>query len=397
MACRSTAAHHSLRLVAAGAVPLMAVLAAGAASSVRADDASTEYLVFVGTYTGGASEGIYSFRFNAETGECGDVQLAAEVTNPSFLALHPNGELLYAVNEVETNDGQKGGAVAAFRIDRDGGKLELLNQSSTIGAGPCHLVVDSTGRFVLVANYGGGSVASLPIGEDGRVGKAVSFIQHTGSSVNPQRQQAPHAHSINLDAANRFAMAADLGLDKVFVYRFDEQTGELSLNDPPAAEVEPGSGPRHFAFHPSGKFAYVINEMLLTVTAFEYNPEQGRLNPIQVISTLPRDVQDGDSTAEVLVHPSGKFLYGSNRGHDSLAIFRIDEETGKLSVVGHQSTEGKTPRNFFIDPSGRWLFAENQGSDTVVLFEVNQETGELTKTGTMLEVGAPVCIRMLPL
>lgn len=397
MACRSTAVHHSLRLVAAGTVPLMAVLAAGAAGGVRADDAATEYLVFVGTYTGGASEGIYSFRFNAETGECGDVQLAAAVTNPSFLSLHPNGELLYAVNEVETNDGKKGGAVAAFKIDREAGTLELLNQSSTIGAGPCHLVVDSTGRFVLVANYGGGSVASLPIGEDGRVGEAVSFIQHTGSSVNPQRQQAPHAHSINLDAANRFAMAADLGLDKVFVYRFDEKTGELSLNDPPAAEVEPGSGPRHFAFHPSGKFAYVINEMLLTVTAFEYDAEQGRLNPTQVISTLPRDVQDGDSTAEVLVHPSGKFLYGSNRGHDSLAIFRIDEETGKLSVVGHQSTAGKTPRNFFIDPSGRWLFAENQGSDTVVQFEINQETGELTNTGTVLEVGAPVCIRMLPL
>lgn len=396
MACRTMAGQHSLRLVAAGAVPLMALLAAGGLSGVRADDAATDYLVFVGTYTGATSEGIYSFRFNAETGECGEVQLAAEVTNPSFLALHPNGELLYAVNEVADSDGRKGGAVAAFRIDRRSGKLELLNQSSTIGAGPCHLVVDATGSYVLVANYGGGSVACLPIGDDGRVGEAVSFIQHTGSSVNPQRQQGPHAHSINLDAANRFAMAADLGLDKVFVYRFDEQTGELALNDPPAAEVEPGSGPRHFAFHPSGKFAYVINEMLLTVTAFEYDADQGRLNPIQIITTLPRDVEDGDSTAEVLVHPSGKFLYGSNRGHDSIAIFRIDEETGKLTAVGHQSTEGKTPRNFYIDPSGRWLFAENQGSDTIVLFEIDQESGELAATGTVLEVGAPVCIRMLP-
>jgi 6-phosphogluconolactonase len=365
------------------------------ANAVMAADKPQKFWAFVGTYTDGDSEGIYSFRFDAETGKAGDVQLAAEVTNPSFLAIRPDGEYLYAVNEVASSDGKSGGAVAAFRIDRSSGRLKLLNQASTVGAGPCHLVVDQTGRFVLVANYGGGSVASLPIGDDGRIGEAVCFIQHEGSGANPQRQEAPHAHSINLDAANRFAMAADLGLDKVLVYRFDEASGELTPNDPPAAEVAPGSGPRHFAFHPGGEFAYVINEMLLTVTAFSYDAAQGRLSDIQTITTLPRAVQAGDSTAEVLAHPSGKFLYGSNRGHDSIAIFRIDEETGKLTAVGHQPTQGKTPRNFYIDPTGAFLLAENQGSGTIVIFRIDQETGELTATGDTLKVGSPVCIRML--
>jgi 6-phosphogluconolactonase len=366
-----------------------------AATPLKAADEPHEFWAFVGTYTNGDSQGIYSFRFDAHTGKAGDVQLAAKVTNPSFLAIRPDGEFLYAVNEVATSDGKSGGAVAAFKIDRRSGRLELLNQASTVGAGPCHLVVDRTGRFVLVANYGGGSVASLPIGEDGRIGEAVCFIQHEGSGTNPQRQDGPHAHSINLDAANRFAMAADLGLDRVFVYRFDEASGELAPNDPPAAEVAPGSGPRHFAFHPDGEHAYVINEMLLTVTAFDYDAAHGRLSEIQTITTLPRPVQAGDSTAEVVAHPSGKFLYGSNRGHDSIAIFRIDEETGKLTTVGHQPTEGHTPRNFFIDPTGAYLLAENQGSGTIVIFRIDQETGELTATGDTLKVGSPVCIRML--
>ena len=366
-----------------------------AAAPIQADDEPHEFWAFVGTYTDGDSQGIYSFRFDARTGKAGDVQLAAEVTNPSFVAIRPDGEFLYAVNEVETNNGQSGGAVAAFRIDRKSGRLELLNQASTVGAGPCHLTVDKTGRFVLVANYGGGSVASLPIADDGRIGEAVCFIQHEGSSVDQQRQEGPHAHSINLDAGNRYAMAADLGLDKVFVYRFDEASGQLTPNDPPAAEIAPGSGPRHFAFHPNGKFAYVINEMLLTVTAFDYDAAHGRLSTIQTITTLPRPAQAGDSTAEVVAHPSGKFLYGSNRGHDSIAIFRIDEETGKLTAAGHQSTQGKTPRNFYIDPTGAFLLAENQGSGTIVIFRINQDTGKLAATGDTLKVGSPVCIRML--
>lgn len=368
-----------------------------AAAPLNAAGEPHEFWAFVGTYTDGDSQGIYSFRFDARTGKAGDVQLAAEVTNPSFVAIRPDGKFLYAVNEVAASEGKSGGAVAAFRIDAASGRLELLNQASTVGAGPCHLVVDKTGRFVLVANYGGGSVACLPIADDGRIGEAVSFIQHEGSSVDKQRQEGPHAHSINLDAANRFALAADLGLDKVLVYRFDEASGRLTPNDPPAADVAPGSGPRHFAFHPNGKFAYVINEMLLTVTAFNYDAAQGRLSEIQTITTLPRPVQAGDSTAEVVAHPSGKFLYGSNRGHDSIAIFQIDEKTGKLTAAGHQPTQGKTPRNFYIDPTGAYLLAENQGSGTIVIFRINQETGALQATGDALQVGSPVCIRMLPI
>jgi 6-phosphogluconolactonase len=392
MSSNSSARPFAARLFA-GTIPLMAALIA--ADSGMAADEPQKFRAYVGTYTDGDSQGIYTFEFDASSGKAGDVQLAVEVTNPSFLAIRPDGEYLYAVNEVASSDGKSGGAVAAFRIDRRSGRLELLNQASTVGAGPCHLVVDKTGRFVLVANYGGGSVASLPIGDDGRIGEAVSFIQHEGSGTNPQRQEAPHAHSINLDAANRFAMAADLGLDKVLVYRFDESSGELTPNDPPAAEVAPGSGPRHFAFHPGGEFAYVINEMLLTVTAFDYDAARGRLSEIQTITTLPRAAQAGDSTAEVLAHPSGKFLYGSNRGHNSIAIFRIDESNGKLTAVGHQPTQGKTPRNFYIDPTGAFLLAENQGSGTIVIFRIDQETGKLTPTGDTLKVGSPVCIRMV--
>jgi 6-phosphogluconolactonase len=250
---------------------------------------------------------------------------------------------------------------------------------------------------VLVANYGGGSVASLPIAADGRVGRAVSTIQHAGSSVNKQRQEGPHAHSINLDAANRFAFAADLGLDQVLVYKFDTATGKLAGNNPAAANVTPGAGPRHFAFHPGGKFAYVINEIANTVTAFGYDASRGVLTPVQEISTLPKDFQGTSYTAEVVVHPTGKFVYGSNRGHDSIAIFSVDPQSGKLTAAGHQPTEGKTPRNFAIDPTGTWLFAENQDSGTIAVFRIDPQTGGLKPTGQKLSVPTPVCVRMTPL
>jgi 6-phosphogluconolactonase len=284
--------------------------------------------------------------------------------------------------------------VGAFAIDPKSGKLTSLNQESSGGAGPCHLIVDGAGRCVLVANYGGGSVAALPIHPDGRIAHASAFVRHQGKSVDPRRQDKPYAHSINLDAAGRFAFAADLGADKVFVYRYDGARGTLVANDPPAAKVAPGAGPRHFAFHPNGRAAYVINELDSTVTAFRYDPEKGILTETQAVSTLPSGFTGKSWTAEVVVHPSGKFLYGSNRGHDSIAIFAIDA-SGKLTVVGHQPTQGKTPRNFAVDPTGRFLLAANQDSNTIVLFRIDRQRGRLEPTGDVVEAPMPVCIKMM--
>jgi 6-phosphogluconolactonase len=386
-------------------LPILFALAASVAASVsggvvlgqetQAAGKSPQRLrVYIGTYTGEKSKGIYLSQLDLATGELSAAQVAAEVAQPSFLALHPNGKWLYSVNETSDAAGRKSGAVSAFAIDRGTGKLTFLNEQSSAGAGPCHLVVDREGKNVLVANYGGGSVASLPIGADGKLEKASSSIQHVGSSVNKQRQEGPHAHSINLDLAGKFAFAADLGLDKVLVYRFDSKAGKLEANDPPAAAVAPGAGPRHFAFHPKGGSAYVINEIGNTVTAFKYDAARGTLAEIQTIGTLPDDFKGTSHTAEVVAHPSGKFLYGSNRGHDSIAIFSIDAATGKLTKGGWQSTGGKTPRNFAIDPTGAYLLAENQGSDTIVVFRIDQQTGALKPTGHSLGVPSPVCVRM---
>jgi 6-phosphogluconolactonase len=336
-------------------------------------------------------------RLDLATGALTEPTLAAGIVSPSFLAVHPKRTFLYAVNEVSNFDGGVTGAVSAFRIDRATGRLTLLNQQSSGGAGPAHLTVDRAGRNVLVANYGGGSVAVLPIGADGRLGAASAFVQHAGSSVNPQRQQGPHAHSVNVDLANRFAFVADLGLDKVLIYRFDPSKGSIVPNDPPAANVEPGSGPRHFAFHPTGRFAYVINEMTCTVTAFACDASAGRLETLQTISTLPDGltVAKGMITAEVQVHPSGRFVYGSNRGHDSITVFAVDETTGRLAFVQNESTQGSTPRNFGIDPTGRYLLAANQRTDSVVVFRIDETTGRLTPTGTRITVGSPVCVKFV--
>ena len=364
---------------------------------VRAEEEAAQYWVYFGTYThGGKSQGIYVSRLDVQSGRLSSPVLAARVVNPSFLAIAPNRRFLYCVTEIGSYQKKRTGAVAAFALNRQNGSLEELNRQPSGGAGPCHLVVDATGRNVLVANYGGGSVAVLPVDELGRLKKPSCVIQHRGSSVNPRRQKGPHAHSINLDRNNRFAFAADLGLDKVLIYRFDPQAGTLEPNDPPFAKMAPGSGPRHFAFHPNGRFAYVINEMLCTVTAMRYAPATGALEPFQTVDTLPRPRQSGDSTAEVQVHPSGKFLYGSNRGHDSIVIFRIDPTSGRLTLVGHEPTRGKTPRNFGLDPTGRWLFACNQNSDTVVVFRIDQQTGRLQPTGQVLQVPVPVCVKCVP-
>ena len=353
-------------------------------------------LVFIGTYTGPKSKGIYVSRLDSDSGHLSNPELVAETPNPTFLAIHPNKKFLYAANEIANFAGGKAGAVSAFAIDAKTGQLKLLNQTSSVGDGPCHLVVDKTGGNVLLANYGGGSVAVLPIKADGSTAEHSTFIQHTGSSVNPQRQKEPHAHSINLSPDNRLAFAADLGLDKVLIYAFDAKAGKLTPNNPAFATLPPGSGPRHFAFHPNGRFAYVISEMLSTLTSFTFDAESGVLTSVQTVSTLPAGFSGNSSTAEVVVHPSGKFVYGSNRGHDSIAVFFIDEKNNHLTLIENTSTQGKVPRNFNIDPSGKFLLAGNQSTDNIAVFRIDPKTGRLTPTGQSISVGAPVCLKFLP-
>lgn len=374
------------------------LFAAGCATTPVAQRPSDKYRVYIGTYTRGSdSQGIYRFDFDSRTGQATEPVLAAEALNPSFLAIHPSGNYVYAVAETGEWEGNKTGSVAAYGVDWTTGNLRRINSKSSRGQAPCHLVVDPSGRNVLVANYVGGSVASLPIQSGGAVADPTGFGQHQGPSrANPQRQEAVHAHSINVAPGGEVAVAADLGADKLFIYRFDPQAGTLTPSDPPFAAVPDGGGPRHFAFHPSGKFAYTNNELTSSVTAFEWDKNGKSLTPIQTLSTLPQPHPD-NTTAEIVAHPSGKFLYVSNRGHDSIAIFRINSDTGRLTPMGHTPTGGKIPRNFAIDPSGRWLLAANQDSGTVTIFQVNNETGALTPTGQTVAVPKPVCVRFLPL
>jgi 6-phosphogluconolactonase len=378
-------------------VSLIAVsMVASLAIAAEQKQATSGHLrIYIGTYTSAPSQGINVGQLDLADGGLKLEGVAAETKNPSFLAVHPNRRFLYAVGEIADFAGKRTGAVSAFRIVPATGRLELLNQQSSGGAGPCHVTVDPTGRNVLAANYSGGSVSVLPIRKDGTLGAATAFVQHEGSGADPRRQQGPHAHSINLDAANRFAFAADLGLDKIMIYRFDPAAGTLNANDPAWAAVAPGSGPRHFAFHPSAKFAYVINELKSTLTAFRYEAARGALDELQTLSTLPAGPVEGNTTAEVQVHPSGKFVYGSNRGHDSIAVFAVDAASGQLKPVEHESTQGKTPRNFGIDPTGQFLLACNQGSNSIVGFRIDQQTGELTPTGQKLDVPSPVCVKFM--
>jgi 6-phosphogluconolactonase len=373
-----------------GTLGLVAALAfAGAARAAGPRTVN----VFVGTYTGGESKGIYRTTLDTETGALSTPRLAAETTSPSFLAIDPTRRFLYAVGEVDSVQGKPGGGVVAFAIDPATGGLTRLNAQTSGGAGPCHLTVDRTGRNVLVANYGGGSTEVIRVEPDGRLGAVSAFVQHKGSSVDPGRQQGPHAHSVNLDAGNRFAFVADLGLDKMLIYRFDASRGTIAPNDPPAAALAPGAGPRHFAFHPGGKFAYTINELNSTVTAWSYDPDRGALTEIQSISTLPAGFHGTNYPAEVQVHPSGKFLYGSNRGHDSIAAYTIDPATGKLTFVGTQGERVKNPRNFAIDPTGAFVLVASQDTGTVAAFRVNPDTGALTPTGHSVQVPKAVCLK----
>jgi 6-phosphogluconolactonase len=357
-----------------------------------------ELLVYFGTYTNGPqSKGIYSSRLNLASGQLSAPQLAVESENPSFLAVHPARDLLYAVNEVGKFEGQNTGSVSAFAIDRQAGTLKPLNRQPSAGGGPAHITIDGEGKNVLIANYGGGSVAVLPVAANGSLQRPSSTMQHTGSSVNQARQKGPHAHSINLDSSNRFAYAADLGIDKIMIYRYDAAKGVLTPNDPASASVDPGSGPRHFAIHPEGRYAYVINELPLTITAFSRDAANGGLTPVQTISTLQPGTtpQQGYSTAEIQVHPSGRFLYGSNRGHNSISVFSIDAQSGRLTFAQIISTDGRTPRNFGIDPTGTYLLAANQQSDTVTVFRINEKNGRLMQVGAPVAVPAPVCVKFV--
>jgi 6-phosphogluconolactonase len=363
---------------------------------VPAEATEPRLAVYVGTYTGGGSRGIYRFLLDTATGAWTDPAPAAGSGNPSFLALHPNGRVLYAVNEIGTFGGATTGAVSAFAIDAATGNLTPIGRQASGGADPCHLVVDRGGRNLLVANYSGGSVAVLPLDTDGRLRPATAVHRHAGSGPNRARQEQAHAHSIVLDPAERFALAADLGADRIFVYRFDAAAGSLEPNDPEAAALEPGSGPRHLAWHPSGGHLYAINELRSTVTAFRYDVGRGALEPLQTITTLPAGFSGQNTAAWIAASPDGRFLYASNRGDDSLALLGIDAGSGVLAALGHVRTGGRTPRQFAIDPSGRWLLAANQDSDSIAVFRLDAASGLPEPAGRPIAIPTPVCILFAP-
>jgi 6-phosphogluconolactonase len=353
-----------------------------------------KYLVYVGTYTDHGSKGIYAYRFDSSTGKMTSLGLAAEATEPSFLAVDSSGRFLYAVNETETYNGQPTGAVSAFAIQPDTGKLSLLNQVSSRGTDPAHITLDRTGKYALVANYTSGSVAVFALLKDGRLGEVTSFVQHKGSSVDPERQKGPHAHAIALSPDNRFVVVADLGLDQLLVYSFDTAKGTLGTK-PQIVKASPGAGPRHLVFSTDGRFVYMLTEMQSSVVAYSYDPTSGGLHELQTISSLPKGFGGENTAAEIEIDPSGKFLFASNRGDDSIAVFAIDSHTGMLTHVETDSTGGKTPRNFAIDPTGSWLLAANQDSDNIVVFKIDQKTGHLKASGDVLKVPSPVCLKFV--
>jgi len=361
--------------------------------------AGDNYLVYFGTNTNAknGSKGIYVACFNSATGSLTKPELAAEAGNPGFLSIHPSKKYLFAIGDVTTPDGKKGGGISSFSIEANTGKLTLINQQSAIGSGPCHVNVDATGKMAALANYGSGSVASYAIGADGKVFEAASFIQHEGSSIDPKRQAGPHAHSVNFSPDNRFAFACDLGLDKVLIYKVDPATGKMTPNEPAFAKTPAGGGPRHLAFHPSGKFVFVNNEMAMTETVFAYDAATGAMTEVQTVSTLPEADRGkpGFSTAETLAHPNGKNVYVSNRTHDTIAVFACDPATGKLTLIQNVPVEGQIPRNICLDPTGKWLIAAHQNSGSAALFKVDAESGKLSFTGTKVEVPGSICVRFL--
>lgn len=376
---------------------LLLALAILVSSSPAIAQENSKQRVYLGTYTGAKSKGIYVCEFDAETGKLTEPRLAAETVNPTFLALHPDGKHLYAVNEVGKFLGKDAGGVTSYSIDEKTGGLTQLNQQHSGGPGPCHLVVDREGKCVLAANYGGGSCCAIVLKSDGSLGDVTSFFQHEAKPVAAGgKVRPPRGHSINVSPDNKLAFCADLGRDEVVIYNLDAAAGKLSSHTPAAGNCPEGAGPRHFAFHPNGKYAYAINESNRTMTVFAFDAVKGSLTELQTISTVPEGFDKG-STAEVVVHPSGKFVYGSNRGHDSIAVFQVDAATGKLTASGHQGEGIKTPRNFNVDLTGKWLLVGSQSGDNVAVFKIDQTNGSLAPTGNKIELAAPVCIKFLKL
>ena len=352
-----------------------------------------QWLVYVGTYTKRSSKGIYVLTMNRATGALSKAEVAAEAGNPAFVRPGPDGTKLYAA--ANSAEGLSPGEIMAFSIDGATGALSPLGQRPSLGDVPCHLSVDKAGKAVLVANYTSGSVAVFPVLGDGSLGDSTDTRRHEGSSVNPDRQEAPHPHSINLDAAGRFAYSPDLGADKIYIYRVDSAAGKLSPAQTPWVVAAPGVGPRHFAIGLDGQHAYVINELASTITAYDIDAATGALSEIETVPTIPDDFSEINHTADLHILPSGEFIYGSNRGHDSIAIFAIDADTGRLTPVGREPTQGKTPRGFAISPDGEFLVAANEDSDTLVVFRIDQATGELSPTGEVAEVPEPTCVALV--
>jgi 6-phosphogluconolactonase len=393
---------HASRLILAPALLLIAAASTLAQKpDAAAEDLSRAMLVYVGSYTGEKSKGISLFRLQqagqgSQNATLVPLGLAAETRNPSYFVIDEKRLLLFSVNETNDFEGQPGGSVSAFSIERTTGKLSLINQRPSKGRGPCNLALHKDGRHLIVANYGGGSVAVIPVAADGRLGEPSDFVQHRGSSVHPDRQKAPHAHCAVVDPAGRFAFVCDLGLDKVLVYRFDAEKGELTPHQPAFASVKAGAGPRHMAFRPDGRFAYVANELNSTVSAFAYDAKAGQLREIQTLPTLPADFTGTSYPAEIAVHPSGKFVYVSNRGHNSIASFQVDEVEGTLRFIDAQPSGGDWPRHFGIAPDGAWLVIANQRSDTLIPSRIDAATGRFAASAGPLPAGSPVCVRFLP-
>ena len=363
------------------------------AQSSEKSVARGQYLVYVGTYTTKSeSKGIYAYEFDSATGKLTPKGVAAETPDPSWVAVHPSGKFLYAANEAG-----KASTVSAFAIDAKNGKLTILNQLPSLGEDPCYLSFDKTGKYVLVANYSSGTIAVFPILADGRLGEHTAMLKDQGATgPNKERQEGPHAHWIEVSSDNRFAFVADLGLDAILSYRFDASKGSLTPNKPFFLRpLTAGAGPRHATFSPGGGHFYVLSEINSTVTAFAYAPDHGVFGYLGGVPMLPAGFEGRNDAAEIAIHQSGKWLFASNRGHDSIAVFSIDPASGKLTAAGGFPTGGREPRHFALDPTGQYLLAENQLSGNIVGFRIDPATGKLTATGEVLQVPSPVCVAFL--
>ncbi len=355
--------------------------------------AAADPLVFVTAFAPGERGGIHAYEFSTKDGKLKPLRRTAGAENPFFLALSPDGKYLYSTHARQFG-GKENEQVAAYQVVGRAGELRLLNRQSAEGTAACYVDVDKTGKAVLVANYSSGSVASLPIKGDGSLGEHASFFKHKGSSVNPQRQKEPHAHCIVVSPDNRYALAADLGTDEILCYKLDPATAKLTPNKPPSARAPAGAGPRHLTFHPTGKRVYVINELLNSVTAFDWDADAGTLKEKQTISTLPDDFKGTSHCADVKVTPDGRYLYGTNRGHDSIAAYRIGED-GRLTLVAIEPSRGKGPQNLAITADGRWLLCANMPGDNVAVFQIDPRSGKLMSAGEPVAQPGPSCIMLL--